>query len=515
MQHEPDETLDEARKVAFRCTCGADVLLEQNGSGQCPECGRNITLGRLDPSQTISFQSEFGSGTSFHVSEGHDRTGQSLGHFKLLSKLGYGGMGEVYRALDQSLQRFVAVKLIREGDEAQSRKLIARLLEEAIAQARLNHPNVVTIYYVGREEEEPFFAMELLPGPTLAQLIEQEPLSYEDVIRYARQVCSAMSQANRLGLVHGDLKPSNLILAGDHLVKLSDFGLSQTKDSERLPTLAGTINYLAPELTRGEQPTIHSDMYSLGVTLFELTFGRKPYTIEGDNLREQIRSQQAAQIDFPEKWPSTVPERFRTVLARMMAKDPNDRFHDFDELDEVLKDHAPAGVTPASFVVRAVALGVDYAFLFLFMLPFLAIAQPETIAQLSRIRLPAWSVYLAPAVLLIPLVATLWESRGFRTLGRYFLQLRLVDRHGLLLEPRKRIIRSLIRTIPIWMTSVVTILLAFGFDLLAVFLSPIDELLMLVDMIPGLGPKKLAVHDRLVGSRVVLDTRSASDTDSE
>ena len=281
MAVEPEEERELDPKVAYRCICGADVLLALDSTEACSECGRSIKLGRLDPSQTISFCADVGSGTSFHLNDGPDRTGESLGHFRLMSKLGYGGMGAVYRALDESLQRFVAVKVLRsaDGDEDALGKMVARLLDEAVAQARLNHPNVVTIYYVGREGEEPFFAMELLPGPTLAQLIADEPLPYEDVIRYAKQVCSALAHADRLGLVHGDIKPGNLILADDRTVKLSDFGLAKTERSEPSKGISGTITYMAPELSTGAPPTEASDMYSLGVTLFELTFGRRPFAV--------------------------------------------------------------------------------------------------------------------------------------------------------------------------------------------------------------------------------------------
>ncbi|MEC8557841.1 MAG: protein kinase [Planctomycetota bacterium] len=505
MEIEPEETVDEERRVAFRCSCGADVLLPIGGNGVCDTCHKTIRLGRLDPSQTISFCSEIGSCTEFQLSNGPDRSGESLGHFRLLSKLGYGGMGAVYRALDESLQRFVAVKVIRSADTHTEvgQKLVQRLLDEAVAQARLNHPNVVTIYYVGRDGEEPFFAMELLPGPTLAQKIIDEPLPYEEVIRYARQVCSALAQANRLGLVHGDIKPSNLVLANDQTVKLSDFGLARTDRSVPTGGISGTLSYLAPELSSGGQPTIQSDMYSLGVTLFELAFGRRPYAVTGTTLQEQLTSTNEAEVQFPERWPESIPERFRDLLGALMARHPEDRFQDFEKLDQSLKGIAPIGFTRASLMVRMMAFVIDYLLLTLGMIPFLIgqeLMDQGIISQSSR--------YFAPLIMLFPLAAILSEKGGKRTLGRYLLQLRIVDQHGLLLDGRRRMLRSIVRYGPAMLMASSVVLTAFRFQFLSVLIFPLFLMWLLADILPALATSHLALHDRLCGSRNVLDTVS-------
>ena len=129
-----------------------------------------------------------------------------LGHFRLERSLGQGGMGEVYRALDTSLQRYVAVKVMRKKGDNFSKR-VEGMLREAVAQARLNHPHVVTIYYVGRQEEEPFLAMELLPGPTLAERIKHEGvIPYPDAIRFAIQIASALKHATIFDLIHADIK---------------------------------------------------------------------------------------------------------------------------------------------------------------------------------------------------------------------------------------------------------------------------------------------------------------------
>ena len=303
-------------------------------------------------------------------------------------------------------------------------------------------------------------------------------------------------------LTAAEIIDDDLILADDRTVKLSDFGLAKTERSEPSKGISGTITYMAPELSTGAPPTEASDMYSLGVTLFELTFGRRPFAVTGTTLREQITSHRKAEIAFPEKWPSTVPEQFRSVLSRMLAPAAQDRYRNFDELNAVLDDYAPVGVTPASLLSRAFALAVDYTLLIVLIFPFMAL---ERFAGVSSI--PAELRWLSLLVILVPIVATWFESNGWRTLGRYLLQLRLVDNHGLLLGRRKLVWRSLIRNTPIWITAFTVMCVGMNFDTLATLISPVDELIMLIDVIPALGPRRLALHDQLVGSRVVLDAR--------
>lgn len=411
-------------------------------------------------------------------------------------------MGAVYRALDESLQRFVAVKVIRTDDSGSTKgRQVSRLLDEAVAQARLNHPNVVTIYYVGREGEEPFLAMELLPGPTLAQKIAEQPLPYEDVIHYALQVCSALKQASQLGLVHGDLKPSNLILADEKTVKLGDFGLAKTERSEPVEGISGTLNYMAPELSLGQPASQQSDMYSLGVTLFELTFGRRPYAVFGTTLREQLDSKRSVEIEFPERWPNSVPERFRGVLERLLERDPADRYKSYEQLEKALVAHAPVGVTNASLLARAFAFGVDYLVMALFVVPFGALAFLVRQGVIDEVFRSSCMLVLA-----VPLLASLAEYRGMRTLGRYLFQLRIVDPHGLLLTRQKRWLRSLLRNLPMWVWSLDVVAYAFGLDMAMLLIAPLDELLILADMLPVLGRRRQSLHDRVVGSHIVLDT---------
>ncbi len=482
-----------------------------------------MALRDLNATQTISFCADIDSDTLFSVANSSDRSGEELGHFRLLSKIGHGGMGAVYSAMDQSLERLVAVKVMRAAGQGTDGSLrqVQKLLHEAVAQARLNHPNVVTIYYVGRNEEEPFFAMELLAGPTLGNLIRDNYLPFNAVISYALQVVAALKQASSMGLVHGDIKPGNLILADKETVKLCDFGSAKTDQCAPAQVISGTLCYMAPELATGTEPSIHSDMYSLGVTLFELTFGRRPFTVTGTTLQEQISSQSTAEIEFPTKWPAEVPERWKELLARLLAPEPEDRFADYDTFEAALQELSPIGFTNAGLLSRSMAFAVDLACAGLLMAPFILPGQFEgqISAQISAVGLAGkeLSEYLLKifghmgliGILtpIVPAIASWIDWKGWRTPGRYMFQLRVVDPHGLKLAKRKRVLRGLMRNTPIWMAAFVAAATALRLDVFALMLSPLDEIVFLLDTIPVLGLKRQALHDRLFGSHVVLDTK--------
>jgi uncharacterized RDD family membrane protein YckC len=481
--------------------------------GTCHECGRAISLAALDVSQTMSFLStgENDSESDFTLHQGSDRSGEKLGHFRLVSQLGKGGMGVVYRALDESLQRYVAVKVMRcTSADGSSTARVTRLLDEAVAQARLNHPHVVTIYFVGHDSTDPFFAMELLPGPTLDKLLLDGPLPYSQVIRYARQVTSALEQATRLNLVHGDIKPSNLIIAGNDTVKLGDFGLAYT-DQKASSGISGTLSYMAPELADGHAPTAQSDMYALGITLFELTFGRRPYSLSGQTVTDQLLSHRSAEVEFPEKWPAEIPERWREVLERLLAKEPEDRYTSYEALDGYLQAIAPVGVTKAGRLNRALALMVDF---FLQIIVIASLALPGIIAsQVSARGESTMAILARNGFGLVSLLAVLvpagmaWiEWSGWKTPGRYLFQLRVVDVHGLRLTRRKRLLRNLVRNAPMWILAFSIVAITLDMGSISTFLGPVDEILLFINAIPILGPARRTLHDRFFGSHVVLDT---------
>lgn len=495
----------EEDQVRYRCACGQDQMVSMHRSQACPSCGQRLEVSTNLHPQTASFESTDDDQYSrdFVVTSGLDRAGECLGHFRLLSKLGFGGMGAVYRALDESLQRFVAVKVIHtqgEGSTKSNHKQTTRLLDEAIAQARLSHPNVITIYYVGRDPEDPFLAMELLPGPTLAEKARKGPMPYNEVILFSRQICSALRKASRIGLVHGDIKPSNLVLASQSVVKLGDFGLAKLTKEPASKGIKGTLSYMAPEVAAGENPSEVTDIYSFGMTVFELAFGHRAYEIKSKSLLKQVDECKRAKVEFPEKWPKSLPEEFESVLRKMLAPDPSERYRSFKEVDKALAEIAPVGLVNASLLPRCLALITDYLFYFLLLLPIVSLLRVDPGTALAPIRT------FAVAGLLVPFCATLWERSGRPTLGRYLFQLRLADAHGLLLSVKRSRLRSILRNAPIWLTAVIFLFLAAGLHGSAAVLILANTALMLISFLPVFGRKRLTLHDRIAGSHVVLNT---------
>ena len=307
-------------RLSYRCVCGETFVVAVDVGGTCPVCGRRVSrtvlAGDLAATVSLTHVAEDSGAVAAHQESAgaDDSIGLRYGHYRIVQKLGQGGMGVVYQALDESLQRYVALKVIHgAGGSAADTPQIQRLLQEAIAQARVNHPNVVHIYYVGREEKTPFFAMELVPGPNLAERLHAGPLAFAAVVSIAQQVADALRHAADFDIVHGDVKPSNILFTDGGIAKLSDFGLARRLShvAGTPTTLAGTPAYLSPEAAAGQPIDVRSDMYSLGITLFEMTFGRLPYRPSSDRLIDFVQLHRTAVVEFPVPWPDSVPHGWR------------------------------------------------------------------------------------------------------------------------------------------------------------------------------------------------------------
>ena len=493
----------------YHCVCGQEYGVEPQRGGQCPFCLRKVSGEALQDAYeaTVSLSNLQSSERDWDVDLApiDAMSDQLFGHFKLDKQLGQGGMGAVYRALDTSLQRYVAVKVMRKkGDDSTQR--VNDMLREAVAQARLNHPNVVTIYYVGRQEEEPFLAMELLPGPTLAERIRRQgAMPYPEAIGYGIQVASALKHATIFDLIHADIKPANLILAGEGRVKISDFGLARMKKfdgNEASNSLAGTPSYVAPELLRGGTYSIQSDMYALGVTLFELVFARLPVAINGETLQEKLESLLNSEIEFPNPWPNALPQEFRTLLQRLLARDPQDRYTNYDQLLEALKTIAPVSTTPAGFAPRLMAYTVDQACLLTAMAPFaISIFTIQASGAESRqLLIPI----LAFASLIVPALYLFLIYKGWPSLGRYLFQLRIVEEHGLPPRREQLVPREVLRNFFAWFfplalyISLQSVSVSKGIEYSLIGVLGINSIALFL-----LGRRK-ALHDYLCHSNVVL-----------
>ena len=323
------KSFDDDPRQRYRCVCGKSLALADQPV-QC-QCGRRYEPQQsdLNGADTVSVDSASDQSLRVATPKADPLIGTHLQHFQIVSRIGDGGMGAVYHAIDESLQRDVAIKVIH---TQASQHDVDRLFQEARAQARVNHPNVAHVYFVGNEDGTPFLAMELVRGGTLADLIRRRTLNFTELVRIASQITQALQCAALYDIVHGDIKPSNVLLVDEDECKLSDFGLARqlSKSGDSSKGVAGTPDYMSPELGRGGAVSHKSDMYALGVTLFQMTFGKLPITIgQSVSFKERMALQSTAPIEFPERWPKHLPESWKLILEQLLAKDPAERYVDF------------------------------------------------------------------------------------------------------------------------------------------------------------------------------------------
>src|SRR5215813_631077 len=260
--------------------------------------------------------------------------------YRLDSEIGRGGMGIVYRATDLELMREVAVKVVSEAASIEARQ---RLIREARAAAALNHPHIISVYDFGEEQGIPFFVMELVDGPSLAKA---RPSDLPRIVEIACQICAALDHAHANGIVHRDLKPDNVLLssAGQRgSVKLADLGLALPGYGERISRaglILGTASYIAPEQALGQQVDGRTDLYSLGVLLYELTTGRLPFT--GDDPLTVVSQHVHASVVPPRVLRPDLPRALEAVIMRLLEKSPAQRFTTAVETAAALRESLAA-----------------------------------------------------------------------------------------------------------------------------------------------------------------------------
>ncbi|MGN2392112.1 serine/threonine-protein kinase [Pelomicrobium sp. G1] len=277
---------------------------------------------------------------------------RQLGRYELLGELGKGAMGVVYRAIDPVLQRTVAIKTIPVYlDPSEQAEYEARFYHEAKAAGRLSHPNIVTIYDVGKSGDTTYMAMELLEGQDLKSLLApKKPLPIPQALDIAAQVADGLAYAHEHEVVHRDVKPANLMITRSGLVKIMDFGIARMRASEirtQTGVLLGSPSYLSPEQVLGKRADHRSDIFSLGIVLYEMLTGERPFTgAEITAIMYQIvhLSPRAPSVLNPE-----VPEILNFVVAKALAKSPEDRYQDAREFATDLREcrkHVESQVQP-------------------------------------------------------------------------------------------------------------------------------------------------------------------------
>ena len=247
------------------------------------------------------------------------------GRYRLIELLGQGGMATIYRANDAQLGRDVAVKLLR-PEYGRDPDFGERFRHEAKAAASLNDPNIVSVFDYGQDEAGPYIVMELVDGESLAELVHREgPLAPEQAVHLVLQACAGLEAAHQAGLVHRDVKPGNLLLSRDGVLKIADFGIARAHDATRLTltgTVLGTAAYLAPEQALAEEVTAAADVYALGAVLYELLTGVPPR--RGETLAAALAAHADPVTPVRDVKPD-VPAALESVVMRSLARMPEFR----------------------------------------------------------------------------------------------------------------------------------------------------------------------------------------------
>lgn len=277
---------------------------------------------------------------------GESFVGQTVGNYEILEPLGAGGMGEVYLARDNRLGRRVALKLLPRHS-VQTADQLRRFEREARVVSALNHPNIITLYEIGQEGDNHFIATEFVTGRTIREMISNGRIEPQKAVEIATQLAHALVAAHAAGIVHRDIKPENLMVRKDGLVKVLDFGLAKPYSAERETTrlmmtafnnvqtnpllILGTLAYLSPEQARAEKVDYRTDLFSLGVVLYEMLLGRRPFTgrTPGETLDAILNP---APVSIPA---DEIPPKLAPILALALQKD---RAHRYQTAEHIRAD---------------------------------------------------------------------------------------------------------------------------------------------------------------------------------
>src|SRR5579862_3748010 len=249
-------------------------------------------------------------------------TGQHIGDYEIISILGAGGMGKVYKVRNVISERIEAMKILL-PDLTSNQSLADRFLREILLLATLHHPNIAALRTALTYENQLVMIMEFVEGETLANRIARAPISTAEAVNYSEQILSALSYAHKHNIIHRDIKPANMMLTPQGVVKLMDFGIARSGTDGSLTstgTTLGSLNYMPPEQVRGESADARSDLYSFGISLYELLTGKLPF--QGDSQYSLMTAQLNQQPAPPITLRADVPQELNQIILMAMAKDP-------------------------------------------------------------------------------------------------------------------------------------------------------------------------------------------------
>ncbi len=259
--------------------------------------------------------------------------GRVISHYRLDESVSHGGMGAVYKARDLTLERTVAIKVLEPSQDIDRADANRLFLREAQVISQIDHPNVVTLFEVIHEEDCNFMVMQYVPGSTLRDVMSEKPLGYLEAIRIACEVGSGLRAAHELDIVHRDIKPENIMVTPKGLCKILDFGVARLVGRSTITEkgkIIGTLPYMAPEQIQGEQVDTRTDIYALGVLLFEMLSGRLPF----DQVEEAALFYQITNVDPPSlrSLRPEIPENLETVVSKALRKNPSERYQSIEEM---------------------------------------------------------------------------------------------------------------------------------------------------------------------------------------
>ena len=277
------------------------------------------------------------------------KDGQGFSHYKIIRQIGVGGMGEVYLAQDQKLDRKVAIKILNEKFSRHESNL-ERFIREAKAASALNHPNILVIHEIGENEAANYIVSEFIEGVTLREIVNESPMKSSEVLGIAIQIANALDAAHQAHIVHRDIKPENVMIRPDGFVKILDFGLAKLVEQKAVGfeastvkqnqtakgVILGTVNYMSPEQAKGESVDERTDIFSFGAVIYEMLAGRTPFA--GDSVPETFANLINAEPQPLSRYAANVPEELRRIVAKTLRKNKDERYQTMKGLLADLKD---------------------------------------------------------------------------------------------------------------------------------------------------------------------------------